>query len=305
MIKSSSRPQPILESQLNHQGIINVVRYNHGAQYLLTAGQDRSIRLWNAKSGSLIKDYIGHGYEISDIDVSPNNSHLASVGGDRSVFYWDVSTGSILRRFSGHTGQINSCGFNSDGNLLISGSFDASLRIWDIKSQQRLPIQIFQDARDSITSVIVSSSEIISGSVDGHVRTYDVRMGRLTQDYFEDPVISIHLLKDTKTMAVATLNSTIRLIDRQNGEMLQKFTGHRASNYQSRICMSYDEAQVLAGDEDGLLWAWDLESGKKNLAMSFEAHSKHITCVRCHPKANQFITAAADGCAKIWTMPSS
>jgi mitogen-activated protein kinase organizer 1 len=76
----------------------------------------------------------------------------------------------------------------------------------------------------------------------------------------KDPVTSIHLLKDAKTMAVSTLNSTIRLMDRERGEMLQKFTGHRSLNYRSRISMSYDEAQVLAGDEDGLLWAWDLES---------------------------------------------
>ena len=61
-------------------------------------------------------------------------------------------------------------------------------------------------------------------------------------------------------MTVATLNSTIRLMDRERGEMLQKFTGHRGLNYRSQASMSYDEAQVLAGDEDGLLWAWDLES---------------------------------------------
>lgn len=61
-------------------------------------------------------------------------------------------------------------------------------------------------------------------------------------------------------MAVSTLNSTIRLIDRERGEMLQKFIGHRSESYRSHISMSYDEARILAGDEDGLLWAWDLES---------------------------------------------
>ncbi|KAI7959437.1 hypothetical protein MJO28_003228 [Puccinia striiformis f. sp. tritici] len=61
-------------------------------------------------------------------------------------------------------------------------------------------------------------------------------------------------------MVVSTLNSTIRLMDRERGEMLQKFTGLRAQDYWSCISMSYDEAQVLTGDDDGLLWAWDLES---------------------------------------------
>ncbi|KNZ43994.1 hypothetical protein VP01_962g4 [Puccinia sorghi] len=318
------------------KGIVHVARYNHGGQYVLTGGQDRTIRLWNAQSGKFVKDYTGHGYEILGIAVSPNNSFIGSVGGDRSVFYWDVSTGAILRRFSGHTGVVNACSFNFDGNLLISGSFDASVRVWDIKSQQRHPIQIFQDAKDSITCIILSGNEFITGSVDGYVRSYDsggffIKKSStvliLLYIYIyvnKDPVTSIHLLKDCKTMTVATLNSTIRLMDRERGEMLQKFTGHRGLNYRSQTSMSYDEAQVLAGDEDGLLWAWDLESvsqisfpllsrlkgshqllliqGKKNRAMSFDAHKKHVTWVECHPKSNCLITAAADGFIRLWNL---
>jgi WD40 repeat protein len=70
-------------------------------------------------------------------------------------------------------------------DLELIGSFDASVRVWDIKSQQRHPIQIFQDAKDSITSIIVSGSEFITGSVDGYVRSYDIRMGQMMEDYFE------------------------------------------------------------------------------------------------------------------------
>lgn len=294
--------QPSLQCELKHPGIIHVATFNHGAQYILTGGQDRTIRLWNAKTGNLIKDYNGHGYEILGIAVSPNNSFLGSVGGDRSVFYWDVTTGTILRRFSGHVGVVNTCSFNFDGNLLLSGSFDASVRVWDIKSQQRHPIQIFQDAKDSITSILVSGSEFITASVDGYVRSYDIRMGQLMEDYFEDPVTSIHLLKDSKTIVVSTLNSTIRLMDRERNIMLQKFTGHQTLNYRSHISMSFDEAQVLCGDEDGLLWAWDLESGMKNTRLSFEAHQKHLTWVECHPKENLFLTAGADGFTRLWNL---
>ncbi|KAH9819190.1 WD40-repeat-containing domain protein [Melampsora americana] len=290
-----------LQHKLSHQGLVHVAIYNHGAQYILTGGQERIIRLWSAKTGNLIKEYPGHGYEILGITVAPSNSFFGSVGGDRSVYYWDVGTGTVLRRFSGHSGVVNACAFSFDGNLLLSGGFDSHVRIWDIKSQQRHPIQTLDQAKDSITSIIVRGSEILTGSVDGFVRAYDVRMGQLTQDYFEDPVTSIHLLNDSKTMTVSTLNSTIRLIDRERGEMLQKFTGHRSQSYRSHTSLSFDEAQVLAGDEDGLLWAWDLESGKRNAAMSFEAHKKVITWVESDPKhPGQLITASADGLVKIW-----
>ncbi|KAG0151331.1 hypothetical protein CROQUDRAFT_36884 [Cronartium quercuum f. sp. fusiforme G11] len=292
---------PQLQHKLTHQGLVHVATYNHGAQYVLTGGTERVIRLWSVTSGKLIKEYPGHGYEIFGIAVAPSNSFFGSVGGDRSVFYWDVGTGTVLKRFSGHSGVVHACAFSFDGNLLVSGGFDAQVRIWDIKSQQRHPIQILDHAKDSITSIVVRGHEILTGSVDGYVRAYDVRMGQVTQDYFEDPVTSIHLLRDSKTMTVSTLNSNIRLIDRERGEMLQKFTGHRSESYKSHTTLSYDEAQVLAGDEDGLLWAWDLETGKRNMTQSFEAHKKVITWVESDPKnPNRMITASADGSVKIW-----
>ena len=48
-----------------------------------------------------------------------------------------------------------------------------------------MPIQILEEAKDSITSVCILGSLIVTGSVDGYVRTYDVRKGELRVDYFE------------------------------------------------------------------------------------------------------------------------
>lgn len=44
------------------------------------------------------------------------------------------------------------------------------------------PIQIMDDAKDSITSLFVGTYEIISGSLDERVRIYDIRAGRLRTD---------------------------------------------------------------------------------------------------------------------------
>jgi mitogen-activated protein kinase organizer 1 len=65
----SRGPQPLartLHTTLEgHKGPVHVARYAKGtAKYVLTGGQDRSIRLWNPELGTEIKSYNSHGYEV-------------------------------------------------------------------------------------------------------------------------------------------------------------------------------------------------------------------------------------------------
>jgi hypothetical protein len=45
-----------------------------------------------------------------------------------------------------------------------------------------MPIQVLEDAKDSVTAVQIKNYEIITGSVDGKLRTYDLRAGQLSTD---------------------------------------------------------------------------------------------------------------------------
>lgn len=52
-----------------------------------------------------------------------------------------------------------------DFTVLISGSYDASIRCWDTRSRSQEPIQILNEAKDSVSSLEISENAIISGLV--------------------------------------------------------------------------------------------------------------------------------------------
>lgn len=62
------------------------------------------------------------------------------------------------------------------------GSFDATVRLWDCKSQSHKSIQVFEESKDSVSSLHVAGHEIVTGSVDGRIRLYDLRMGMVYVD---------------------------------------------------------------------------------------------------------------------------
>ncbi|PAV18948.1 nuclear mRNA splicing [Pyrrhoderma noxium] len=286
-----------------HKGSVHVACYAKGsAKYVLTGGQDRSVRLWNPATGLEIKTYTGHGYEVLSITVSHDNVKFASSGGDRSVFLWDVMTGTTTRRLSGHSGKINTVAFNEDASVVASGSYDSTVRLWDLRAQSRQAIQTLDDARDAIQTLCVGSTYILSGSVDGHIRTYDLRMGEVRADYLGHPVTSIVPTQDSQTVLAMTLDAHIRLMDMSTGKMLNDFTGHANSSYRCRASFGHGESSVICGDENGQVWAWDLLDAKPlQPNPPPKVHEKVITWIEHHPTdPGELITASADGTVKVW-----
>ncbi|KIK80421.1 hypothetical protein PAXRUDRAFT_238585 [Paxillus rubicundulus Ve08.2h10] len=303
-----SRGQQLLARKLhitltNHRGPVHVVRYAKGsAKYILSGGQDRTVRLWNPDSGAEIKAFEAHGYEVLSISVSHDNAKFASAGGDRSVFVWDVATGVTNRRLAGHMSKVHTVEFNADASVLASGSYDATVRLWDLRSQSRVPIQILEEARDAVQTLHVDSTTIIAGSVDGYVRTYDLRKGELRADFVGHPVTSVVPSVDATTLLVATLDSHVRLFDTVTGKLLNKFTGHSHESYRARACFGHEDATVVCGDEDGRVWGWDLvDAAVLQPNPPPKVHNKVITWIEHHPsEAGEMITASADGTVKVW-----
>jgi len=303
---TNSLPRNLHATLENHKGPVHVARYAKGsAKYVLTGGQDRTVRLWNPSLGTEIKVYAAHGYEVLSLSVSHDNSKFVSCGGDRSVFLWDVIAGTTIRRIAGHMGRINAVEFNEDASVVASGSYDSTVRLWDLRSQNRQAIQVLDDARDAVQALYVSHSTIISGSVDGYVRTYDLRMGELRSDFIGHPVTAVVPAQDCQSYLVTTLDSHVRLMDASTGKLLNDFSGHAITSYRCRSCFGHGEATVICGDEKGMIWAWDLLDASPLLPNPPpKVHDKVVTWIEHHPTEDgELISASADGTVKVWRHP--
>jgi WD40 repeat protein/serine/threonine protein kinase len=118
-------------SLFGHTAAVYSVSFSSDGRRLVSASADRSVRVWNVKTGECDTVLSGHTDDVFSAVFHPDGTRIASAGRDRVVWLWDVATGEEVARLSGHKDYVFSLAFSPDGRTLVSGSGDGTVRVWD------------------------------------------------------------------------------------------------------------------------------------------------------------------------------
>lgn len=121
-----------------HRNSVFTVRYAPDYQYLLSAGRDAHLKIWDPGNGyALEKSIVAHMYAINHIDYSPDAKYFVTCSMDKSIKVWHASEFKLLKvidkaRHAGHGTSVNKLLWSPYHDLLVSGSDDRTISIWDI-----------------------------------------------------------------------------------------------------------------------------------------------------------------------------
>jgi WD40 repeat protein len=100
---------------------------------VVTAGVDKTARIWDAQTGEQIQVLTGHTMGLTNIAYSPDGKLIAtsSEEQDAIVRIWDAATGQELFSLPpSHGDRIWGLAFSPDGRLLGTSGGDTTAKIW-------------------------------------------------------------------------------------------------------------------------------------------------------------------------------
>ena len=201
-----------------HRDALYGVAFSPDGQRLATAGYDRLIQLWEAKTGKLLNTLKGHNGAVYGIAFSPDGKVLASAGGDSSVKLWNTTTGQRLDTFGQPTGEQFITAFTPDSRHVIAAGADKQIRMWKWISGDQAQINPLERVRyaheDEITDLAINQAGtyLASASADRSVKVWALPSLEPLQtiDSQSDVVSALAFDNDENSLHVGRMDGSVQ-----------------------------------------------------------------------------------------------
>jgi WD40 repeat protein len=285
-----------------HEGAVYSAAFFPGGARLVSSGDDGRLRVWDVRTGRLLKSVEGTGGTISDTAVSPDGRLIAYCtdgGGTPKVLLIDARTYRTHHTLVGHEEGVFEVVFSPDGHTLASGGRDRVIRLWDVATGKLIRKLVGHD--DAVTALAFTPDgrRLASASAerDNTVRVWDVRTGESlhTLAGHDDWVTSVAFAPDGATLASGGRDRKLIIWDVRDGRKLRE---QQQPEMVYEIEFSPDGRLLAEAGGGGLLRVHDAHTGK--LLSRIRAHTEEINEVKFSPDGSLILTASYDATVKLW-----
>lgn len=281
-----------------HGDGVAAVAFSPNGALCATGGGDRTVRVWDPRTGRLVQELSGHSGTVRALAFSPDRRWLASASADRTVRVWDAATWRKAAVLKLPKGAGLTLAFSPDGRSLAASGDGRIVRVWSAENWKSAAE--LKDARGDVTALAFSPDGqfLLSAGREGIVRVYDASAWALVQTSARDPdeIEDLAFTPDGKSFATAGLGGTAKLWD-TNGRRILTLTGHEGAV--RKIAFSPDGDFAATGGADQTVRLWDLSTGAQ--VRLFSGHAGPVAALAFSPDGSVLASGASgDPDLRLW-----
>ncbi|HUG92406.1 MAG TPA: WD40 repeat domain-containing protein [Planctomycetaceae bacterium] len=260
----------VLAGRDGHAAAILSADFSADGSSIITAGQDRMAKTWDAERGRHLRTFReGHELLASAAVFFRDGRRIVTAAVDNTARVWDAGTGTELVRLD-HTGRNAAVAVSPDGRWILTGSD--------------------------------------RGAANGEwkAKLWDAATGRLVRELagHRHDVTAVAFSSDSRLAATGDAAGRACLWDARSGTKLREFSGHSRGGHVTGIAFTSDGRYVLTASTDQTVATWDAATGEE-LAGRRLPHPDAIVSMALSPDGTQALTSCEDRVVRLWDLASA
>lgn len=168
----------LITLQGGHTDGVMCVQFCEIQKIVMTGSFDKTIRVWNLTTGTLVRTLEGHSRCVRALQF--DDAKLVTGAMDNTLKIWNYHTGSCIRTLEGHTGGVLSLHF--DSRVMASGSTDNTIRVWNFEAGECCTLVGHTEWVNSVR-ICHEGTILVSSSDDATIRLWDLQTRTCTRIY--------------------------------------------------------------------------------------------------------------------------
>jgi WD40 repeat protein len=295
----ADKADPALRGVLGgHTGEVNSAATAKGAGWLVSTGDDGTIRIWDDATYAPRAVLTHETGRVLCGAVAPDGAWLASGGEDGTIQIWDPSIPVPTALLAGHTDWVRGLTVAPDGKWLASGGDDGIVQVWDVTTQTCRATITNGAGRVRGLAVAPDGAWLASAGDDGKVRIWNVetRVLEATLTGHSGQVWAIAAAPDGTWVVSAGDDATVRIWDVATHTCVATLTGH--SGRVRGLAIAPNGTRLVSIGDDATVRIWNPRT--HTLVATLLGHTGRVLGVAYSADGTRLISTGGDGTVRIW-----
>ncbi len=307
-----------------HPGGVRGLKFAPGSASLYSVGADGSWKLWQLPQTATAETPPAAA-PLKSLAVSSQSARSAA-GNDQTLTFFDSTTGKVLHERKDLTEPLATLAFDPAGEVLYRASIGnpatTGHTVQALRASDGAAVSQWSSHQDRVIDLAVSpaSGQIATAAADGSIFLWQPARTPIDNSPQKSAIRAIASAADGSAVAVVAADGTLQLY---KTEPVQEYfaTPRKAAKEQaappkkiapklaptklpvakaliSALAFAPGGKQLLTGDAEGNLQAWDVATAKPSGKP--QATGSPITCLAIHAAEPWLATGHADGALRYW-----
>jgi WD40 repeat protein len=287
------RERAILPDHIWSGGAVKAAAVSPDGKWIATASDDRTARIFDARTGAALAVLRGHAGSVSSVAFSPDGKQVLTAAEDGARL-WDAASGALIAQLPGSGGKVRSALFSPDGRSAATAAQDGA-RIWDLQATPPAPRVLVAHAVSFVR--YSSDGKLLAALDDFTARIFGPSGVAIGVVAHNEAINAAAFSPDGLRIVTASNDGTARIWNISGGDPQQILKGNGGKVFDASF--STDGSEVVTAS-DGAAWLWNASTGALVSRLEGRQGNVAVTRFSLDPGSQWIVTASDDKTARLW-----